>query len=670
MAGPTPTSALIHAATMVTAGVYLLARMDGLMAIAPPVRTATAAIGAAGLVLAALAALAQRDIKKVLAYSTMSQVGYMFLALGVGSAWSAIYHFMTHAAFKSLLFLGAGAVILAMGHQQDVSRMGGLRRRMPLVFWTFLVGVLALSAFPLVTSGDYSKDDMLEAAWTLGTAWGKFLWTVGAVGAVISALYSFRLLFLVFCGESREKGSAAPDWAGHDVPRIGWSMTLPMVVLAVATVAIALVQLPGWIWEDHWLSNFLQGTFKVEPMFASPKVDFTLLGLTGVASLIGLAGAWWSWRRQLARGFDRSSAGGALARLAAAGWGFDWAYDVIFVRPLVAAARAMRGDWIDYVWRGRRRSNGGPFCLRGDGNGQGALVRAGDRGRRDRDHCDGGAEMMLLWLLCNSDGGGRGGDCRPRRQGPAPARWICAIAMLAELAVCAFAWSCAAPGSPEVAPRIDLPWLPMAGVRFLLSMDGLSLVMVTLAAGMGFMSVLAAWRSAQTDSRMDRREGLFYFLLMWMVAGAVGIFLAMDLVLFYLFWEMMVIPLYFLVAIFGGHAGDDGQAGRADSGESSRAAATKMFVFTQIGGLLMLAASVALAMAHFSAGGAGWTFSFFELSGGERTGPWLMLGLVAAFAVKLPVVGLHTWLVDTHAQRRSRARWTYPAWCSKSGRTG
>ena len=595
----------------------------------------------------------------------MSQVGYMFLALGVGSAWSAIYHFMTHAAFKSLLFLGAGAVILAMGHQQDVSRMGGLRRRMPLVFWTFLVGVLALSAFPLVTSGDYSKDDMLEAAWTLGTAWGKFLWTVGAVGAVISALYSFRLLFLVFCGESREKGSAAPDWAGHDAPRIGWSMTLPMVVLAVATVAIALVQLPGWIWEDHWLSNFLQGTFKVEPMFASPKVDFTLLGLTGVASLIGLAGAWWSWRRQLARGFDRSSAGGALARLAAAGWGFDWAYDVIFVRPLVAAARAMRGDWIDYVWRAvGGAATVGHFAFAATVTGKVALVRAGDRGRRDRDHCDGGAEMMLLWLLVIPMAAGvaaiaaragkdRAGpvdlrDCDARGTGGLRLRVVLRRA-----------------GQPGGGPA-DRPAVAADGGRAVPPVDGRPEPGDGDAGG-GHGLHVGPGRVAQrqTDSRMDRREGLFYFLLMWMVAGAVGIFLAMDLVLFYLFWEMMVIPLYFLVAIFGGHAGDDGQAGRADSGESSRAAATKMFVFTQIGGLLMLAASVALAMAHFHAGGAGWTFSFFELSGGERTGPWLMLGLVAAFAVKLPVVGLHTWLVDTHAQCRSRARWTYPA-CARS----
>ena len=167
MAGPTPVSALIHAATMVTAGVYLIARMHVLFALAPAVQAAVAVIGAATLLYAGCAALAQSDIKRVLAYSTISQIGYMFLALGAGAWSAAIFHFMTHAFFKSLLFLGAGAVILALRDEHDMFKMGGLRREMPLTFWTFLIASCSLCGLPLVTAGFYSKDMILSAAWAL-----------------------------------------------------------------------------------------------------------------------------------------------------------------------------------------------------------------------------------------------------------------------------------------------------------------------------------------------------------------------------------------------------------------------------------------------------------------------------------------------------------------------
>jgi len=175
MAGPTPVSALIHAATMVAAGVYLLARMHAIMALAPAVQLAVAIIGTLTLLYAGLAALAQRDIKRALAYSTISQVGYMFLALGAGAWSAAIFHFMTHAFFKSLLFLAAGVVILALQHEQDMFKMGGLRRRMPGAFWAFLIGAASLSALPLVTAGFYSKDLILYSALNLPSG-GMLLW--------------------------------------------------------------------------------------------------------------------------------------------------------------------------------------------------------------------------------------------------------------------------------------------------------------------------------------------------------------------------------------------------------------------------------------------------------------------------------------------------------------
>ncbi|MFN2185563.1 MAG: NADH-quinone oxidoreductase subunit L, partial [Anaerolineae bacterium] len=194
MAGPSPVSALIHAATMVTAGVYLIARMNVLFGLAPSVMLAVAIIGALTLLLAGFSALVQRDIKRVLAYSTISQIGYMFLALGVGAWSAAIFHFMTHAFFKALLFLGAGTIIISLHHEHDMFKMGGLRREMPTTFWTFLIGSASLAAIPLVTAGFYSKDQILWASWAseTGSAW---LWTAGLIGALLTSLYAFRMVF-------------------------------------------------------------------------------------------------------------------------------------------------------------------------------------------------------------------------------------------------------------------------------------------------------------------------------------------------------------------------------------------------------------------------------------------------------------------------------------------
>ncbi|HEX5416325.1 MAG TPA: NADH-quinone oxidoreductase subunit L, partial [Chloroflexota bacterium] len=189
MAGPTPVSALIHAATMVTAGVYLIARMHVLFTLAPAVQVAVGVIGAVTLLLAGFSALTQTDLKRVLAYSTISQIGYMFLALGVGAWGAAIFHLMTHAFFKALLFLAAGVVIMALHHEQDMLRMGGLHKQLPLAFWTFLIGAASLSALPLVTAGFYSKELILGAAWSSpqGSTW---LWAAGVVGAFLTALYT------------------------------------------------------------------------------------------------------------------------------------------------------------------------------------------------------------------------------------------------------------------------------------------------------------------------------------------------------------------------------------------------------------------------------------------------------------------------------------------------
>ena len=215
MAGPTPTSALIHAATMVTAGVYLIARTHVLFALAPDVQFAVAVIGAATLLRSrGLSALTQSDIKRILAYSTVSQIGYMFLALGVGSWAAAMFHFMTHAFFKALLFLASGIVIEALHHEHNIFRMGGLRKELPIAFWTFLIGGCSLAGLPLVTAGYFSKDYILWGAWTSPQGNPAF-WIVGIIGVLLTGLYTFRLIFVVFFGSQAHAGDSPATLSNH-----------------------------------------------------------------------------------------------------------------------------------------------------------------------------------------------------------------------------------------------------------------------------------------------------------------------------------------------------------------------------------------------------------------------------------------------------------------------
>src|SRR5690606_11056034 len=254
MAGPTPVSALIHAATMVTAGMYLIARMHTLYVLAPAVQLAVAVVGASTLLLAAFAALAQRDIKRILAYSTMSQIGYMFLALGVGAWSAAVFHFMTHAFFKALLFLAAGALILAMHHEQDIFRMGGLRRRLPLVFWTFLIGSAALASVPLVTSGFYSKEQILAGAWS-----------AGPVAALFRSVCLCRAVFIVFFGAQASaadrddpiRAAEAPPRAA-DGRRTRLAISIPLVVLAVLSIVGGFVETPASLGHVNVFSGFME----------------------------------------------------------------------------------------------------------------------------------------------------------------------------------------------------------------------------------------------------------------------------------------------------------------------------------------------------------------------------------------------------------------------------
>jgi NADH-quinone oxidoreductase subunit L len=344
MAGPTPVSALIHAATMVTAGVYLIARTHPLFVLAPPVMLVTALIGAITLLLAGFSALVQRDIKRVLAYSTISQIGYMFLALGVGAWSAAMFHFMTHAFFKALLFLGAGVIIISLHHEHDMFKMGGLRREMPALFWTFLIGGASLSAVPLVTAGFYSKDLILWKAWSSGPG-GPWLWAAGLLGALLTASYTFRMVFLTFYRQPQElvRESTPLPWPG-------WRLLVPLVILAVLSVVGGFVEVPATLGGLPLFSEFLQA---VLPDAGEAHASIGLEALLQFISALVVAGGIYAAylltlrRPQIAERLAGSPIGATMHRLWFAGWGFDWLYDRAVVRPYVALAQVNRGDVVD-----------------------------------------------------------------------------------------------------------------------------------------------------------------------------------------------------------------------------------------------------------------------------------------------------------------------------------
>lgn len=325
MAGPTPISALIHAATMVTAGVYLVARTHELFLLAPDVLFVVAVVGALTLLIAGFTALVQTDIKRILAFSTMSQLGYMFLALGVG-AWSAgIFHLMTHAFFKALLFLGSGAVIIAMHHEQNIFKMGGLRKRLPLSFWCFMIGGLALTALPL-TSGYYSKHEILLATAASENS-GAILWAAGVFGALITGIYTFRLIFIVFFGADTTHASETD---------IGLNIRVPLVILCVLSVVGGLINVP--------LANIFPAVQAYHPSLFEP-INLTTI----VAPFIGIYIAYRLFykNRSTVEALVKTRAGGMLHKFWNSGFGFDWLYDRVLVNPFLWVTRVNKNDVVD-----------------------------------------------------------------------------------------------------------------------------------------------------------------------------------------------------------------------------------------------------------------------------------------------------------------------------------
>ena len=340
MAGPSPVSALIHAATMVTAGVYLIARMHVLFQLSPIVMDITAVIGAATLFIAGCSAMVQTDIKRILAYSTISQIGYMFLALGVG-AWSAgVFHFFTHAFFKALLFLAAGAVIESLHHEHNIFRMGGLKNKMPVVFYTFLAGAAALSALPLISAGFYSKDQILWYAWSASNG-NELLWFAALAGAFITALYSARLMLVVFWGEMKTEIGELPNKL----------MTIPLIILAVLSITAGFIELPHNMGHVTFFSDLVQKVLPATVLKANIPEEIILQSVAVMVTLVGIYSGYALYYRytSVIEQWKQSRTKMWLRNFFFIGWAFDQLYDALFVKPFVFITRINKNDVFDQL---------------------------------------------------------------------------------------------------------------------------------------------------------------------------------------------------------------------------------------------------------------------------------------------------------------------------------
>jgi NADH-quinone oxidoreductase subunit L len=357
MEGPTPVSALIHAATMVTAGVYMVVRCSPLFSRAPVAMQVVMIIGVLTALFAATIGLVQRDIKRVLAYSTVSQLGYMFVAAGVGAFSAGIFHLMTHAFFKALLFLGAGSVIHAMGGEQDLMKMGGLRKHTPITFWTMLIAALAIGGiFPL--AGFFSKDEILWSAWSRGH---PVVWILAFITAGLTAFYMFRLIFLTFFGEARHS-----EEVRHHLHESPSSMTGPLVVLGVLSIIGGFIGLPAWLGANRFF-RFLEPSLALAAVSEHGEASHSAeLGFAGLSILVALVGIFVAYRMYLAH----PGAADAMAerfkglyRVLFHKYYVDELYDFLFINPTVTGSTKT-------LWKGADTG-----IIDGAVNGTGSMIQ-------------------------------------------------------------------------------------------------------------------------------------------------------------------------------------------------------------------------------------------------------------------------------------------------------
>jgi NADH-quinone oxidoreductase subunit L len=375
MAGPTPVSALIHAATMVTAGIYMIARSNILYTLSPVTQTVVTIIGLATALLAATIALKQNDIKKVLAYSTVSQLGYMFVGLGVGAYTGAVFHVMTHAFFKALLFLGAGSVIHAMHHEQDIRKMGGLAKKLPHTHWTFLVGCIAIAGIPPF-SGFFSKDEILIGAYAVSPV---YYW-IGLFGALMTAFYMFRLYATTFRGSFR--GTKEQEHHLHESP---FAMIFPLMVLAILAIVSGFIGIPELFAKNaHWLHTYLAPVFApsaslMHPHAISHETEYMLLGISLLLILIVVFVSW----KRFSQKPDLSEATG-FGKVLANKWYVDELYAALISKPL----DRLSGFATSFI---EKKSIDGLV------NGTGKLVQWG--GRQLRLWQNGQVGSYVLWMV-------------------------------------------------------------------------------------------------------------------------------------------------------------------------------------------------------------------------------------------------------------------------------
>jgi len=335
MEGPTPVSALIHAATMVTAGVFLVARMSPLFELSQTALTFVTFIGATTAIFAATVGLVQNDIKRVIAYSTCSQLGYMFVALGVGAYSVAIFHLFTHAFFKALLFLGAGSVIHAVSDEQDMRRMGGLKKHIPVTYWLMVIGTLALTGFPF-TAGYFSKDAVIEAAFVGDNAFATYGWGLTVLAALLTSFYSWRLIFMTFHGKPR--ASADVMHHIHESPMV---MLVPLFVLAAGALFAGILFEGAFVgegYEEFWLASLFTGAGN-EILYDIHDVPFAIAFLPAVMMAIGFAIAWLFYIRSPELPHRLAERHRGLYTFLLNKWYFDELYDFLFVRPAKALGR-------------------------------------------------------------------------------------------------------------------------------------------------------------------------------------------------------------------------------------------------------------------------------------------------------------------------------------------
>ena len=355
MAGPTPVSALIHAATMVTAGIYMITRTNIFYTHSEIAQTVVAIIGISTALLAATIAIKQNDIKKVLAYSTVSQLGYMFLGLGVGAYSGAVFHVITHAFFKALLFLAAGSVIHAMHHEQDIRKMGGLKSKLPITHLTFLIGCIAIAGVPPF-SGFFSKDEILAAAY----AKNPIYWFLGVVGAAMTAFYMFRLYATTFLGQFR--GTEAQASHLHESPI---SMTLPLIILAVLSAVGGAMGVPEILGGHHWLNHHLSSIIGAEhALHLSHTTEWILMGTSVAIALVALLIAIGKYSKQ-ADGEPQTALGKFLYN--------KWLVDELYENAIVQPLNRLAGILKDVVEKN---------VIDGVVNGTGKLVQYGARQTR------------------------------------------------------------------------------------------------------------------------------------------------------------------------------------------------------------------------------------------------------------------------------------------------